>query len=160
VVTLELPVADLYGDHWSLSGCEVPDESSPDAAVYLHGRNALLIVKAALWCQLHGIAELALGVLGTNPFRDASPEFFRDLESALSCTASQRLRIRRPLANMSKRQVMELGRELPLELTFSCIAPVDGLHCGQCNKCAERSAAFRLIGLEDPTPYAQPLIKT
>jgi len=39
-------------------------------------------------------------------------------------------------------------------LTFSCIAPVDGLHCGRCNKCAERAAAFRLTGTDDPTPYA------
>ena len=33
---------------------------------------------------------------------------------------------------------MALGRGLPLELTFSCIAPVAGQHCGRCNKCAER----------------------
>jgi 7-cyano-7-deazaguanine synthase len=160
MVTLELPVADLYGDHWSMSGCQVPDEWSADAAVYLHGRNALLIIKAALWCQLHGIGELALGVLSTNPFRDASPEFFRDLESALNFAAGKGLRIRRPLADMTKRQVMELGKGLPLELTFSCISPVEGLHCGHCNKCAERSVAFGLIGIEDPTDYAQPLTKS
>ena len=38
---------------------------------------------------------------------------------------------------------MELGRDMPLELTFSCIDPRDGLHCGRCNKCAERQEAFR-----------------
>jgi 7-cyano-7-deazaguanine synthase len=55
---------------------------------------------------------------------------------------------------MTKRQVMELGRDLPLELTFSCISPVDSLHCGRCNKCAERQAAFRDAGLPDGTRYA------
>jgi 7-cyano-7-deazaguanine synthase len=154
LVTLELPVGDLYGgSHWSITGRDVPDESSPDEAVYLHGRNALLVVKAGLWCQLHGIEELALGVLRTNPFFDASAEFFRDLQRALNCRPSQQLGIQRPFAEMTKRQVMELGRGLPLELTFSCIAPVGGLHCGHCNKCAERSAAFRLVEMEDPTPY-------
>jgi 7-cyano-7-deazaguanine synthase len=48
---------------------------------------------------------------------------------------------------------MQLGRDMPLELTFSCIDPVDGLHCGRCNKCAERQKAFRSIDLEDPTRY-------
>ena len=41
---------------------------------------------------------------------------------------------------------MALGRGLPLELTFSCISPLRGLHCGHCNKCAERQAAFRDAG--------------
>src|SRR5262245_38943613 len=35
---LELPVADLYGEHWSISGRDVPDADSPDEAVFLPGR--------------------------------------------------------------------------------------------------------------------------
>jgi 7-cyano-7-deazaguanine synthase len=49
---------------------------------------------------------------------------------------------------------MALGRDLPLELTFSCIAPAGELHCGRCNKCAERRAAFREADREDRTSYA------
>jgi 7-cyano-7-deazaguanine synthase len=48
---------------------------------------------------------------------------------------------------------MQLGRELPLEHTYSCIRPVSGLHCGQCNKCAERQRAFAEAGMVDPTVY-------
>jgi 7-cyano-7-deazaguanine synthase len=55
---------------------------------------------------------------------------------------------------MEKKDVMQLGRKLPLALTFSCIAPVGGLHCGQCNKCAERRRAFRSVNVDDPTHYA------
>ena len=157
LVLLDLPLADLYGDHWSMTGREPPDASSPDDAVYLPGRNALLVIKAALWCQLHGIDQLALAVLESNPFADAKSEFFRSLQSALNCGRGRHVSIVRPFARLSKRQVMELGRRLPLELTFSCIAPAGGLHCGQCNKCAERSAAFRLVASEDPTRYAAPL---
>ena len=58
------------------------------------------------------------------------------------------------LIDLGKRQVMERGRDDPLELTFSCISPVAGKHCGRCNKCAELQRAFRDIGLEDPTCYA------
>jgi 7-cyano-7-deazaguanine synthase len=49
---------------------------------------------------------------------------------------------------------MELGRGLPLELTFSCLRPADQLHCGACNKCAERQAAFQAAGMRDGTRYA------
>src|SRR5262245_36461186 len=38
---LDMPVADLYGDHWSLTGRNVPDADSPDEAVFLPGRNVL-----------------------------------------------------------------------------------------------------------------------
>jgi 7-cyano-7-deazaguanine synthase len=156
LVVLDLPMADLYEGHWSVTGHQTPDASTPDEAVYLPGRNALLVIKAALWCRLHGVGELALGVLESNPFADATSRFFEHLQSALNCGPGGRVRIVRPFARLGKREVMELGRTLPLELTFSCIAPSAGLHCGRCNKCAERKAAFRLIGAEDRTRYAAP----
>jgi 7-cyano-7-deazaguanine synthase len=156
LVVLDVPVADLYGAHWSLTGCDVPDASSPDDAVYLPGRNALLLLKAALWCQLHQIEELAIGVLRGNPFSDATDAFFERFESALCTALGRPLRILRPLADKSKREVLLLGLGLPLEFTFSCIAPQDGLHCGRCNKCAERQAAFRVAGIDDPTSYRVP----
>lgn len=158
LVILELPLRDLYGDHWSVTGREVPDAVSPAEAVYLPGRNALLVIKAALWCRLHGIDELALAVLQSNPFSDATPEFFDHLESTLDCGTAGRVRITRPFAELDKHRVMDLGRGLPLELTFSCIAPAGGIHCGRCNKCAERNAAFRLIGADDPTEYANNVV--
>jgi len=158
LVILDLPLGDLYGKHWSVTGHETPDAASPDRAVYLPGRNALLVIKAALWCRLHGIDRLALAVLRSNPFGDATPEFFDDFESALYRATSRRVRIVRPFAQFDKRQVMDLGRGLPLELTFSCIAPMRGTHCGRCNKCAERNAAFRLVGADDPTRCAADIV--
>jgi 7-cyano-7-deazaguanine synthase len=154
LVVLDLPLTDLYADHWSLSGRGVPGAATEAEAVYLPGRNLLLTVKAALWCRLHGIDRLALAVLRSNPFSDASPGFFADLESALDRATGGRVRIIRPFAPLDKLAVMHLGRELPLGLTFSCIAPVGRLHCGQCNKCAERRDAFALLDTGDPTAYA------
>jgi 7-cyano-7-deazaguanine synthase len=153
LVVFEMPLADLYGYHWSVTGKGVPDAESADDAVYLPGRNALLAIKPAIWCRLHGIGELALAVLGGNPFGDATDEFFRDYESAVERAVGGRVQIARPFGRMTKQQVMELAGDLPLELTFSCIAPQGGLHCGRCNKCAERQRAFRSIGLNDPTRY-------
>jgi 7-cyano-7-deazaguanine synthase len=65
------------------------------------------------------------------------------------------VRIVRPFEMLSKRCVMQLGRDVPLELTFSCLAPVGGQHCGRCNKCAERAAALGHLSGGDPTRYAQ-----
>lgn len=149
----ELTLKDLYPDHWSLTGENAPLAGTPDEAVYLPARNALLLIKPAVWCQLHGIQELALAALRSNPFEDASPAFFRNLEAVLKAGCGATLRITRPLAQLTKPQVMRLVPDCPLELTFSCIAPCSGRHCGHCNKCAERKAAFRQAGLPDPTDY-------
>jgi len=153
LVTFECPMADVYGEHWSLSGY-VPDATTPDEAVYLPGRNLLLLLKAAVWCQIRGIPELALAPLGSNPFPDASQRFFDHLLVALNCTSNSTIRLNRPFAKMHKQEVMRLGCRLPLQWTFSCIDPQSDLHCGRCNKCWERQSAFRDAGMVDPTEYA------
>jgi len=155
LVVLELPLADVYERHWSVTGEGVPEADTPDEAVYLPGRNPLLVIKAALWCRLNGIGELALAPLSSNPFADATPEFFAEFQSALNRATLGDVRLVRPFDRLAKRDVMLLGRGLPLEWTFSCIQPCGTLHCGQCNKCHERREAFRLIGAEDPTVYAE-----
>lgn len=154
LTVLELPLGDLYGAHWSTNGVSTPAAGTLDEAVYLPGRNPLLLVKAAVYCQLHGVPELALATLSANPFGDATDEFFADFERAMSRALGAPLRITRPYGRLSKAEVIRLGRELPLERTFSCIHPRDGLHCGQCNKCAERREAFVAAGVLDATRYA------
>ena len=153
VVVLEMTVRDLWPDHWSLTGRAVPDRASPDEAVYLPGRNLFMLAKAGVWCQLHGFERMAIGVLDTNPFGDAAPEFFDSMEACLAAYGPKRVRILRPLSGLSKREWMREARDLPLDKTFSCIAPRKGLHCGFCNKCAERRRAFREAGLPDGTVY-------
>jgi 7-cyano-7-deazaguanine synthase len=155
LVILDEPIADVYGAHWSTSDTSVPGHDTPDEAVYLPGRNLLLTVKSAVWCRLHEVGTLALGSLGSNPFPDSTPDFFEKLESLLNQAMSGRIRLIRPFDHMHKTDVLLRGRGLPLELTFSCINPVDGIHCGTCNKCAERKKAFRDAGLPDRTAYGE-----
>jgi 7-cyano-7-deazaguanine synthase len=154
LVVLDMPLVDLYGNHWSISGDDVPDDTTPDEAVFLPGRNPLLLIKPAIWCWMHGIKELALATLASNPFRDATPEFFARFENMVREATGGEVHVVRPLERMSKDRVLEMGRHLPLELTFSCLAPVGQLHCGQCNKCAERRLASQQLGIEDRTEYA------
>lgn len=156
LVVLDLPVADIYGSHWSVTGCEVPDDSSPDEAVFLPGRNLLLLAKSSVWCSLHGIAIIALGTLAANPFPDADREFFAGFSAVAARALSSPLEVVTPFAGRHKHEVLEVGRELALDLTFSCIAPRSERHCGRCNKCAERKLAFGELGISDTTEYAMP----
>ena len=152
LVVLQVPLDDVYRGHWSLTGEDVP-VTDDDRSVYLPGRNALLLIKAALWCREGGIEDLALGVLGTSPFADAKPEFFAQFGGALNTALGAQLRIHLPFQAASKSEVMRSGQGLPLQWTFSCVAPQQQLHCGRCNKCLERRQAFLQAGLADPTDY-------
>ena len=98
LVVLRLPLADVYGDHWSVTGRDVPDAQSDDAAVYLPGRNALLLVKPAVWCRLHGIGAAGAGRAGVEPVRRRHAEFFGAFEAALGRATAGRVRSSAPSA--------------------------------------------------------------
>jgi 7-cyano-7-deazaguanine synthase len=153
LTVLELPVADVYGPHWSVSGADVPDETTSDEAVYLPGRNLLLLAKTSVWCALHEVSAIALGTLQGNPFADSSDEFFSGFAASAGLALGSRLEVLAPFAGLTKAEVVKRGEGLPLELTFSCIAPIGQAHCGRCNKCAERRKGFAVAGFEDRTSY-------
>ena len=155
LIVLDLPVADIYGPHWSMTGQEVPDDDSPDEAVYLPGRNLLLLAKSSVWCALNGVPTIALGTLAANPFPDADREFFAGFAALAGRALGRPLAVATPFADRSKREVLDVGRHLALDLTFSCIAPRSERHCGRCNKCAERQLAFSNLGITDTTEYAR-----
>ena len=152
LVVLDEPVADIYGSHWSTTG-NAPLIGTPEEAVFLPGRNVLLLAKPMLWCHLHGASAIALGSLQTNPFPDATPEFFRAMQDIVNQAVQGNVEVRLPFGGMKKVAVMALGKGLPLEHTFSCASPAGGLHCGRCSKCGERRDAFRDACMTDPTQY-------
>jgi 7-cyano-7-deazaguanine synthase len=156
-VELALPVSDLYGSHWSVTGENVPDADSPDEAVELPGRNVILLSKALLWCHLNGVPQLATAPLGSNPFPDATPEFYDGFSAIVGrAVGKPPVAVLRPYAdaNLHKADVLKRGAGMPLGLTFSCIRPRVGVHCGACNKCEERRRGFAEAGIADPTEYA------
>jgi 7-cyano-7-deazaguanine synthase len=155
VKMLFLPSTDIYDTHWSVSGDDVPDETTEDEAVYLPGRNLLLLTKAGIWCSLNNIKTIALAPLKGNPFSDNTDLFYDSMSRVIDIAVDWRLEIIRPYCNMDKEEVIEIGKNLPLELTFSCIQPAGELHCGACNKCAERKLAYEKLGLNDNTGYAE-----
>jgi len=154
LTVLAAPVTELYGDHWSLSGKDVPDADAPDEKVFLPGRNILLIGLAAIWCGTHDVSRIAIGSLAGNPFPDATSEFFASFAHALSLGLRHEIKVDAPWLGLHKDDVVRLYKDLPLELTFTCMAPQRGKHCGRCNKCRERQVAFEKSGITDRTDYA------
>ena len=155
LVELRQPVDDLYGRHWSLTGAGVPPLGAPDADSFLPGRNVLLLAKPLLWCLLNRVPELATAPLASNPFPDATAAFYDGFARVVGASVGGTVRVLRPYAalGLHKPDVVRRGARLPLELTLSCAAPVDGGHCGRCSKCGERQDGFRAAGVPDPTIY-------
>jgi len=153
---LALPMRDVYGDHWSMTG-HAPAWDEPDETVEIRGRNLILLAKTLVLAAIERWPTIAMAPLAGNPFPDATPEFFTGLATVASGALRSRVAIVTPYRGLHKADVIRRGRDLPLELTMSCAAPTAaGLHCGACNKCRERVEAFAEAGVEDRTPYARP----
>ena len=159
LTVLEMPVRSFYGQHWSTTGEGVPGYEAPDSAVYLPGRNVLLIGVTAVWCAINDVDAIAIGSLDNNPFPDATPAFFEDYGRVLSAALDHPVQVMAPYRNRHKSQIIAGFAHLPLELTLTCMQPdeADGrfVHCGDCNKCRERREAFRDAAVQDRTRYAK-----
>jgi 7-cyano-7-deazaguanine synthase len=154
LTTLSVSVGNIYGNHWSVIGKSVPGADEPDSAVLLPGRNILLIGLTAVWCSTHDVSRIAIGSLGGNPFSDATAEFFQNFASVLSKGLDHDVAIEAAYRGLHKWDVIKRFKDLPLELTLTCMAPSGGKHCGRCNKCRERQVAFDKSGVQDLTVYA------
>ena len=154
VTTLSVSAEAMYGAHWSISGNNIPGAEESNSAVYLPGRNILLLGLAAIWCSTHNVSRIAIGSLGGNPFPDASPKFFNDFASALSLGLDHPIEVKADFRNLAKWELIRQYRYLPLEATLTCMAPQGLKHCARCNKCEERKSAFEKAGVQDLTDYA------
>lgn len=152
---LELPMRDVAGGHWSITGRKVPGYRAALSSNYILGRNLSLLAKAAIFCARNRIGAIAMAPLESNPFPDARPEFFRALERAVALGVGLRLKILTPYIGLTKAEVVRRGAHLPLRFTVSCARPRGLIHCGACTKCAERIEGFREAGVPDPAVYAR-----
>ena len=153
ITVLSASAAALYGSHWSVTGVRIPAADEPDENTFLPGRNILLISLAAIWASMNDVSRIAIGSLGGNPFPDASPQFFNALGTVLSTGLDHKVVIEAPMRGLHKEDIIRRFKELPLELTLTCMDPNDGRHCGRCNKCHERRTAFQRAGVVDRTVY-------
>lgn len=155
LTVLKLPMGDIAGDHWSMTGRNVPGYNAALASNYIPGRNLSLLAKTAIFCARARIGEIAMAPLESNPFPDARPEFFRAFARTVELGVGIKLKISTLFAGMTKAEVVRRGADLPLELTVSCARPRGNIHCGACTKCAERVEGFVAARVKDPTNYSR-----
>ncbi len=145
---------DAMEGHWALTGAMVPRPGDPPGRLEIPLRNLTLLANAGY--RLGDLPELRL-VMGTtadNHFSDGSRAFFDACERLFALQFGRPVRILTPLIGADKSQVIRQADPEALALSFSCLDPRRGLHCGACYKCGRRKAAFREAGVEDPTDYA------
>jgi 7-cyano-7-deazaguanine synthase len=110
--------------------------------VYLPGRNTVLLSLAVTLAESIAADYVAIGSNADDAagFPDCRPEFFQWFD-ALGATLGQRVRVVAPFVEMTKAQIVELGRELnvPMDRTVSCYRGTD---CGRCESCLRRKAAL------------------
>jgi 7-cyano-7-deazaguanine synthase len=142
---------------------EVPDHTrSPDGSAipvtYVPARNLIFLSVAAGVAEARHADGVFLGVnaLDYSGYPDCRPEFVRSFAET-AALALQRgvegrpVRFHTPLIDLTKAQIVALGRSLgaPLELSWSCYrggpAP-----CRTCDACALRAKGFAEAGVADP----------
>ena len=65
------------------------------------------------------------------------------------------VKIHTPFLDKTKDEVLSLGQTLSVNFkdTISCFQPVGSKHCGVCEACHSRCAAFKKNGMKDPVEY-------
>ncbi len=127
---------------------------------YVPARNTVLLSLALAWAEVLGAADIVIGVnaLDYSGYPDCRPEYVAAFErlAVLATKAGVeggRFRVRAPLLDMTKADIVRRGRALGLDygLTHSCYDPAPaGAPCRRCDSCRLRAAGFAEAGLVDP----------
>lgn len=134
---------------------------------YVPARNTIFLSYALAFAEVAGAGEIFIGVnaLDYSGYPDCRPEFIAAFEALANLATragvesadGRAIRIRTPLIDLSKRQIIELGLRLGVDysMTTSCYDPSpEGEGCGRCDACQLRLRGFGEAGLPDPALYA------
>jgi 7-cyano-7-deazaguanine synthase len=146
----------------------VPKDRSPDQmagsipVTYVPARNTIFLAFALAFAEVRGAFDLGIGVnaIDYSGYPDCRPEFIAAFERVANLATragveSGHIRLHTPLQDLSKAQIVRLGRDLgvDLSLTISCYDPAaDGTPCGRCDACELRARGFAEAG---PTSAAE-----
>ncbi len=127
---------------------------------YVPARNTIFLSFALAWAEVLESSDIFVGVnaLDYSGYPDCRPEFIEayqrmaNLATKAGVEGRTHLVIHTPLIQLTKSQIVKLGRELgvPFGLTHSCYDPLPGGRaCGQCDACLLRRKGFEEAGIED-----------
>jgi 7-cyano-7-deazaguanine synthase len=134
---------------------------------YVPARNTIFLSYALALSEVVGAPEIFIGVnaLDYSGYPDCRPEFIAAFElmanlatrAGVESRNESAVRIRTPLIDLSKREIIELGLRLGVDysMTTSCYDPAaTGEACGACDACQLRLRGFSEAGADDPALYA------
>ncbi|MCJ8167993.1 7-cyano-7-deazaguanine synthase QueC [Atopomonas sediminilitoris] len=140
---------------------ESPTEGIP--VTYVPARNTTFLALALGWAEVLQATDIFIGVnaVDYSGYPDCRPEFIEAFERTANLATRAGVegpgfKIRAPLQDMSKAQIVELGTQLGVDyaLTVSCYqADEQGRACRKCDSCRLRAAGFAAAGMPDPTRY-------
>ena len=147
----------------------VPKDAPIGGAIpvtYVPARNTALLALALGYAETLGAQDMYIGVnaIDYSGYPDCRPAFIEAFEklanvaTAAAVEGRARYRIRAPLLQLSKAQIIQRGTRLgvPYALTHSCYDPdAQGRACGRCDSCRLRAQGFRDAGVPDPTLYSR-----
>jgi 7-cyano-7-deazaguanine synthase len=131
---------------------------------YVPGRNTIFLSYALAWAEVVGASDIFIGVnaIDYSGYPDCRREYIEafehlaNLATKAGVEGQTPIRIRAPLMQMTKAQIIQKGMALGVDyrMTHSCYDPsVEGKACGYCDSCLLRKKGFREAGVADPTDY-------
>jgi 7-cyano-7-deazaguanine synthase len=138
--------------------------SSGIPITYVPARNTIFLSYALAWAEVLGAHDIFIGVnaVDYSGYPDCRPEYvtayerLANLATKSAVEDGSRIRIRAPLLDLTKAEIITLGSSLDVDygMTISCYDPsADGAACGRCDSCQLRLKGFSDAGRSDPARY-------
>jgi 7-cyano-7-deazaguanine synthase len=128
----------------------------PQPATYVPNRNLVFLSIAVAYAESRQASAVYYGAQRHDLYGywDTTPQFVDRLNAVLGLNRRSAVRVKTPLVDLSKADVLRLGLALGVDYarTWSCYAGGDRA-CGTCPTCAERLQAFAEAGQSDPLSY-------
>ena len=163
---MNIDLAAFGGSALTDPGIAVPEQPSVGVPVtYVPARNTVFLSLALAWAEVLGAFDIYIGVnaVDYSGYPDCRPQFvaaFETLANLATRAAVEgrgRIRVRAPLIELSKAEIIRRGVELGVDYaqTVCCYqADPQGRACGRCDSCRLRREGFVAAGVADPTRYA------
>src|SRR4051812_6976776 len=124
---------------------------------YVPARNTIFLSFAVAWAEVLGAQHIFIGVnaLDYSGYPDCRPEYIAAYERMANLATrggvegSNPIRIRTPLIDLTKAQIIQRGLALGVDyaITQSCYDPdANGAACGHCDACQLRLRGFAEAG--------------
>ena len=126
---------------------------------YVPARNTIFLSYALAWAEVLGAWDIFIGVnaVDYSGYPDCRPEFMAafermaNLATKAGVTTGRRIRIRTPIIEMTKAEIIKTGLKLGVDyrLTHSCYDPTpNGKACTLCDSCLLRKKGFEEAGVQ------------